>query len=122
MTPDYGRVVGTYVLLHCGLKVPNEKLFPSTSSKSLRVEVSLRQLQQVHGSNERLTCTVLCAVDGPVHEVARNAVRSLRGVRLCSEGHEEGRITHLVLGQSRRTLKVCKKRALPDIFACNGQD
>lgn len=47
------------------------------------------------------------AVDGAVHEVARNAVRSLRGVRLCSEGHEEGRLTHLVLGQSRRTLKVC---------------
>ena len=52
------------------------------------------------------------AVDGAVHEVARNAVRSLRGVRLCSEGHEEGRLTHLVLGQSRRTLKVCPERHL----------
>lgn len=39
--------------------------------------------------------------------VARNAVRALRGIRLCAEGHEEGRLTHLVLGQQRRTLKVC---------------
>lgn len=55
-----------------------------------------------------LCCHVMCAVEGAVHEVARNAVRSLRGVRLCSEGREEGRLTHLVLGQPRRTLKVSK--------------
>jgi len=46
------------------------------------------------------------AVEAEVQELARNAVRSLRGVRLCAEGHEEGRLTHLVLGQQRRTLKV----------------
>ena len=46
------------------------------------------------------------AVEGEVQEVARNAVRALRGIRLCAEGHEEGRLTHLVLGQQRRTLKV----------------
>lgn len=48
-------------------------------------------------------------MEAATHEVARNAVRSLRGMRLCSEGHEEGRLTHLVLGQSRRTLKVCSQ-------------
>lgn len=47
------------------------------------------------------------AVEGEVQEVARSAVRALRGIRLCAEGHEEGRLTHLVLGQQRRTLKVC---------------
>ena len=41
-----------------------------------------------------------------MQQLARNAVRSLRGVRLCAEGHEEGRVTHLVLGHQRRTLKV----------------
>ena len=46
-------------------------------------------------------------MEGEVQEVARNAVRALRGIRLCAEGHEEGRLTHLVLGQQRRTLKVC---------------
>lgn len=46
-------------------------------------------------------------MDGEVQEVARNAVRALRGIRLCAEGHEEGRLTHLVLGHQRRTLKVC---------------
>ena len=48
----------------------------------------------------------VCAVELEVQELARNAVRALRGVRLCAEGHEEGRLTHLVLGQQRRTLKV----------------
>ncbi len=51
-------------------------------------------------------CECLCAVEAEVQELARNAVRALRGVRLCAEGHEEGRLTHLVLGQQRRTLKV----------------
>lgn len=47
-----------------------------------------------------------CAVEAGVQDVARNAVRALRGIRLCAEGHEEGRLTHLVLGQQRRTLKA----------------
>ncbi len=51
-------------------------------------------------------CGCVCAVEPEVQELARNAVRALRGVRLCAEGHEEGRLTHLVLGQQRRTLKV----------------
>lgn len=51
-------------------------------------------------------CGFVHAVEAEVQEVARSAVRSLRGVRLCAEGHEEGRLTHLVLGRQRRTLKV----------------
>ncbi|KAL3133363.1 hypothetical protein ABBQ38_007235 [Trebouxia sp. C0009 RCD-2024] len=51
-------------------------------------------------------CLGLSCVEGEVQEVARSAVRALRGIRLCAEGHEEGRLTHLVLGQQRRTLKV----------------
>ena len=51
-------------------------------------------------------CGCVSAVEPEVQELARNAVRALRGVRLCAEGHEEGRLTHLVLGQQRRTLKV----------------
>lgn len=51
-------------------------------------------------------CGCVHAVEAEVQEVARSAVRSLRGVRLCAEGHEEGRLTHLVLGRQRRTLKV----------------
>lgn len=57
------------------------------------------------------------AVEGEVQEVARSAVRALRGVRLCAEGHEEGRLTHLVLGQQRRTLKV---RTLLHAVLCLG--
>ena len=51
-------------------------------------------------------CVCVFAVEPEVQELARSAVRALRGVRLCAEGHEEGRLTHLVLGQQRRTLKV----------------
>ncbi|KAL0035929.1 hypothetical protein WJX77_008231 [Trebouxia sp. C0004] len=51
-------------------------------------------------------CLGLSCVEPEVQELARNVVRALRGVRLCAEGHEEGRLTHLVLGQQRRTLKV----------------
>lgn len=58
-----------------------------------------------------------CAVEAEVQEVARNAVRALRGVRLCAEGHEEGRLTHLVLGQQRRTLKVSASLCLETVFA-----
>lgn len=72
--------------------------------------------------DQKLTRKNQCAVEGPVHEVARNAVRSLRGVRLCSEGHEDGRVTHLVLGQSRRTLKVCLKHMCTACDACSPQN
>jgi hypothetical protein len=34
-----------------------------------------------------------------------HAVKALRGLRLCTEGREEG-VTHLIVGGERRTLKV----------------
>jgi len=46
------------------------------------------------------------AVEAEVLELLRVAVRRLRGLRLCEDGHEEARLTHLVLGTPRRTLKV----------------
>ena len=45
-------------------------------------------------------------VQPELQELLRVAVRRLRGLRLCEEGHEEARLTHLVLGAQRRTLKV----------------
>ncbi len=38
--------------------------------------------------------------------LAQKAAKQLRGLRLVPPGTEEGRITHLVVGQERRTLKV----------------
>ena len=63
-----------------------------------------------------------CAVEAEVQELARNAVRALRGVRLCAEGHEEGRLTHLVLGQKRRTLKVQASLSLKHTMQCEKPD
>lgn len=34
------------------------------------------------------------------------AVKQLGGARMCVEGYEEGRVTHLIMGAERRTLKV----------------
>ena len=45
-------------------------------------------------------------VDPGVVDLVKSAVRRLRGVRLCSEGREDGAITHLVIGKERRTLKL----------------
>ena len=53
------------------------------------------------------------AVEPEVQELLRAAVRRLRGLRLCENGHEEARLTHLVLGAPRRTLKV-RSRARSD--------
>jgi hypothetical protein len=39
-------------------------------------------------------------------ELLRVAVRRLRGLRLCEEGCEEARLTHLIIGAQRRTLKA----------------
>lgn len=39
-------------------------------------------------------------------ELCKSATRRLRGLRLCSEGREDGRVTHLVIGKERRTLKL----------------
>ena len=38
--------------------------------------------------------------------LAQKAAKQLRGLRLVPPGAEEGQITHLVVGQQRRTLKV----------------
>ncbi|GAB4817885.1 hypothetical protein N2152v2_004931 [Parachlorella kessleri] len=37
------------------------------------------------------------SVDPGVVELCKSAVRRLRGLRLCSDGHEDGKITHLVV-------------------------
>ena len=42
-------------------------------------------------------------------EVVKAAVRRLRGLRLCEDGHEEGAVTHLIIGAERRTIKVPKR-------------
>ncbi len=59
---------------------------------------------------QRGSCTsgsvAASAVEPEVLELLQMAVRRLRGLRLCEDGHEEARLTHLVLGAPRRTLKV----------------
>lgn len=45
------------------------------------------------------------AVSKDVTALAKIVTKRIRGMRLCSEGGE-GRITHLVLGAERRTLKL----------------
>ncbi len=51
-------------------------------------------------------CIALTSVDAAVVELARSATRRLRGLRLCPEGKEDGQVTHLVVGDERRTLKL----------------
>ena len=51
-------------------------------------------------------CVALTSVDAGVTDLARSAVRRLRGLRLCPEGREDGQVTHLVVGDERRTLKL----------------
>lgn len=46
------------------------------------------------------------SVDAGINELAQSATRRLRGMRLCPDGKEDGQLTHLVIGQERRTLKV----------------
>jgi hypothetical protein len=47
------------------------------------------------------------SVGSAVPELARSAAKQLPGgIRLCVEGHEEGRLTHLLMGAERRTLKL----------------
>lgn len=47
----------------------------------------------------------LCAVSTATQDTAKTAIQKLRGIRLCPEGCEH-RITHLIVGKERRTLKV----------------
>lgn len=51
-------------------------------------------------------CIALTSVDAAVVDLARSATRRLRGLRLCPEGKEDGQVTHLVVGDERRTLKL----------------
>lgn len=53
----------------------------------------------------RLNARLGCTVYPEIGEVARAAVRRLRGMRLCADGGE-ATATHLVVGKDRRTLKV----------------
>jgi hypothetical protein len=46
------------------------------------------------------------AVDPGVQDLCKSAVHRLRGLRLCPEGQEDSKITHLVIGKERRTLKL----------------
>ena len=65
-------------------------------------------------SGQGVSCTsgsvAASAVAPELQDLLRVAVRRLRGLRLCEEGHEEARLTHLVLGEQRRTLKVSLER------------
>jgi hypothetical protein len=47
------------------------------------------------------------SVSSAVADLAKAAAQRLPGgLRVCVEGHEEGRVTHLVVGAERRTLKL----------------
>jgi hypothetical protein len=47
------------------------------------------------------------SVGSAIPELARAAAKQVPGgMRLCVEGHEEGRVSHLLLGADRRTLKL----------------
>lgn len=41
-----------------------------------------------------------------VAALCKSAVQRLRGLRLCAEGKEDGAITHLIIGDERRTMKA----------------
>ncbi len=38
--------------------------------------------------------------------LCKSAIQRLRGLRLCAEGKEDGTITHLIIGDERRTMKA----------------
>ena len=58
------------------------------------------------GSGPVSGSVAVSSVDPELLELLRVAVRRLRGLRLCEDGSEEARLTHLVLGAQRRTLKA----------------
>jgi hypothetical protein len=63
--------------------------------------------KQLTTTTPRATGVVaMTSVDQPLNDICASACRRLRGMRLCPDGKEDGQITHLVVGQERRTLKV----------------
>lgn len=48
----------------------------------------------------------LTSVSAAIVDLCHSAVHRLRGLRLCVEGKEDGVVTHLVIGEERRTMKV----------------
>ena len=55
----------------------------------------------------RLERSLACSAVSPkVVRDARNATRSLKGISFCTEGYEDNRVSHVVVGDNRRTLKA----------------
>eukprot|EP00798_Chlamydomonas_sp_ICE-L_P009913 gene9913-7780_t len=46
------------------------------------------------------------SVDKKILPKIQEAIKALPNSKMCAEGYEEGRVTHLVMGSDRRTLKV----------------
>lgn len=62
----------------------------SKEAKKLRIEGSL----------------VCSAVSPKMAREAQNATRTLKGMSFCTDGYEDGRVSHVVMGDNKRTLKV----------------
>jgi hypothetical protein len=60
------------------------------------------------GSSRQLGYLAWTSVGSAVPELARASLGRIGGgcMRLCVEGHEEGRVSHLLVGADRRTLKL----------------
>ena len=48
----------------------------------------------------------MTSVTQEIADLVRAAVRQLRGLRFCEDVREESRVTHLVIGAERRTIKA----------------
>ena len=94
-----------------GIAAQHEGPMGRTAPQRQRTAAAEATVQDPHEMpGQRGSCTsgsvAASAVEPEVQELLRAAVRRLRGLRLCEDGHEEARLTHLVLGAQRRTLKV----------------
>jgi len=86
----------------------------SSISVSRRATVSTRSnsdgspllARQLNTTPRTIGVVAMTSVDQPLNDICASACRRLRGMRLCPDGKEDGQITHLVVGQERRTLKV----------------
>ena len=111
--------------------VPSPPLPPSSCTRSRARQLALHPhpfavpvqesaaFPEPGGGGGPVSGSVAVSSVGPeLLELLRVAVRRLRGLRLCEEGCEEARLTHLVIGAQRRTLKASSRLSSTAYAAC----
>ena len=83
---------------------------PTISKKHRNTGEEERSLNRADGNVENGPThgfIAVTSVSSAIAELCRSATQRLRGgFRMCSEGKEDGVVTHLIIGEQRRTMKV----------------